>query len=118
MRIVIIVLIALSLSGLCAQADDAKRNPKDMMPPGVSGNYETLQSKVLKVFAAEDNGARFRAYLVKWKGQEVVVSDPLSASDYKEGDEITFMDQRVTLPSGAKSIKILQFMVLPFGNIK
>ena len=55
---------------------------------------ETVQAKVIKVFAAEDNGAKFRAYQVRWKGFDIVVSDSLADTDAKEGELLTFLASR------------------------
>jgi hypothetical protein len=86
------------------------------MPVGVKGSYETVEARVLKVFAAEDNGAKFRAYLVNWKDFDIVVSDPLSGTDKKEGESITFMANRSELPRGEKKIAVLNFMIMDFGT--
>jgi hypothetical protein len=37
----------------------------------------------------EDEGATFRAYVVKYKGTEVVVGDTLATTSKKVGDKIT-----------------------------
>lgn len=84
------------------------------MPAGVTGGYETLQSKVIKVYSAEDRGARHRAYVVTWKGREVIVNDPLGRTDKKVGEDITFIAQRVEVPLGEENIKLLQFTIMEF----
>jgi hypothetical protein len=61
---------------------------------GARGNPETVQAKVIKVFAAEDNGAKFRAYQVRWKGFDIVVSDTLADTDAKEGELLNFLASR------------------------
>jgi hypothetical protein len=61
---------------------------------GARGNAETVQAKVIKVFAVEDNGAKFRAYQVRWKGFDIVVSDTLANTDAKEGELLTFLASR------------------------
>ncbi len=72
----------------------------------------------LKVFRADDKGARFRAYLVRWKDFEVVVSDPLGTTDKKEGDMITFMAQRIEMPRGAQKISTLHFLIMDLGSFR
>ena len=58
---------------------------------------------------------------VKWRNQDVIVSDPLSTSDFKEGDAITFMTQKIDLPSANVNkddkIKTLSFQVVDFPNL-
>lgn len=97
-------------------AADAQPVPSDKMPPGVSSNYEVLQGKVLKVYKAQEGEAKFLAYVVEWKGQEVVVSDALSMTEYKEGDQLSFMVQAVEIePQGqiTKKVHSLNFAVIP-----
>ena len=87
------------------------------MPAGMTGAYETLKTKILKVYAAEDKGATYRGYVVNWKDQEIVVTDPLGKTDKKEGEEITFMAQRIEVPMGNENIKMLQFMVMEIPGL-
>lgn len=82
------------------------------LPIGMTGGYETAQSKIVKVYSAEQEGARFRAYVVNWKGNEVIVSDMLGETDKKVGEDITFMAQRIEIPQDDEKIRLLQFMIL------
>src|SRR3954463_7801412 len=84
-------------------ADSASATVGERIPP------ERLDVKVLKVFAAKDGDALFRAYLVKWKDQEVVVSDPLAKSNYKEGDTITVLAINGAFPQGKEPHRLLAF---------
>lgn len=63
---------------------------------------------MLKVFSAEQEGHRFIAYLVKWKDFDVIVSDPLGRSNFRDGDKIRFLAQRVSLPN----VSTLNFILL------
>src|SRR5437870_10995530 len=54
-------------------------------PPTPEEGWENAQLQVLKVFSARDGDAIFRAYMVNWKGQEVVVRDTLAKTDYHVG---------------------------------
>lgn len=102
------VLLASLLS---FSAPFAAENPpptkEERVPP------ERLDLKVLKVFAAKDGAAIFRAYLVKWKDQEVVVSDSLARSDYKEGDMLPVLAMNSAYPRGAEPHRLLAFVVVP-----
>jgi len=93
--------------------DDAAGNTNEM-PVKLKGNFETVQTKVLKVFAVEDNEAKFRAYLVKWKDFEVIVQDPLARTDKKEGELITFMVNRSELSQGEQKSSLLSFVIFDF----
>jgi hypothetical protein len=85
-------------------------------PVGMKGSYETVEAKVLKVLAVNDDGAKFRAYLVKWNDAEVVVSDPLAMTDKKAGDSITFMVHHSEIPQGDTKIKVLRFETFDFSR--
>ena len=89
------------------------------VPVGMTGRYETVKSTVLKVYSAEDNGAHFRAYVVKWKDKEVIVSDMLGRTNKKEGDSITFMAQRIEMPHphGGERMRLLHFMIMEFPGM-
>jgi len=98
----------------------AEEKPLDALPgllAGMKGSYETLDSEVLRVYRADHDGARFRAYIVKWKDQEVVVSDPLSSTDKNVGDKITFIAQTIEMPVGEKKVSMIQFMIVDCGAL-
>lgn len=112
------VLLAASLFSAFTYATSADDRP--MQSTGSSGlksGHVTVQAVVLKSFAADDEGARFRAYLVNWKGAPVIVSDVLGTTDKKEGDTISFMVQRLHLPRGTNTIATLQFMIVDTGEL-
>ena len=85
---------AMAVTCLTVAAGDSVSSNSNTILVGPKPNYETLQAKVVKVFAAEDNGAKFRAYQVKWKGFDVVISDTLGDSDTQEGESLTFLASR------------------------
>ncbi len=105
----ITALILMGFSNISSAGDTPLQS---MMPPGMKSGHDTVQAAVLKVFAVNDDGARFRAYLVEWKGSEVIVSDPLGTSDKKEGEQITFIAQRIEMPHANKDINVLHFMIM------
>jgi hypothetical protein len=105
---VILSVSALFLNVPCTSAADSPS-----VPPGERIPPERLELKVLKVFAAKDGEAVFRAYLVQWKGQEVIVSDSLARSSYKEGDTIPVLAMNHPFPQGAESHRLLTFTVGP-----
>lgn len=55
------------------------------------GEYIVERSQVKKVFTASSDGHRFIAYMVDWNGNDVIVSDSLARSDFKVGEEISFL---------------------------
>jgi len=83
-------------------------------PPASSpGTHETFKAEVLKVFSATESDAVFRAYLVKWKGQEVIVSDPLVSSDYQAGDTLSVLAMNQPFPKDQAKPRLLHFVVSP-----
>lgn len=76
---------------------------------------EMTDVTVLKVFSAEGGGAKYKAYLVKWKNQEVVVTDMFGGPELKEGDTVKVMVQVIDMPT--LGIKMLQFTFFDMGAI-
>jgi len=107
---VIAALLFMSLSKMVLAEDQSLQS---VASSGVKGKSEVVQAKILKAFVVNDDGARFRAYLVRWKGSEIIVSDPLGTSDKKEGEKITFVVQQIEIPHADENIKMLHFMIMP-----
>ncbi len=85
------LILALILSAVAVFADSL------VDEPGVSNGYNIIHLPVVKVFTAKDGEHRFLAYLVKWKGSEVIVSDVLARSTYKVGDTIPIVVMKTSL---------------------
>ena len=73
--------------------------------------HESIETKVLKVFAAKDGNAIFRAYLIKWKDQEVIASDQLAKSNYQVGDTIEVLAMNHPFPKRKEGPGLLHFQV-------
>lgn len=77
-----------------------------------SEDHEIAKSEVLAVFSADHEGSRFRAYRVKWRGNDVIVSDTFAGSKYAKGDAITFTVRCIDKPiprSQGERAKVLTF---------
>ena len=74
---------------------------------------ETANLKVLKVFSAKDGEGRFQAYMVNWKGQDVIVDDVLVKTDYHEGDTIRVLMTRNKYPANKPGPDLIAFHVTP-----
>lgn len=103
------VVVVGSIAGLGVSATSAQ-TPR--LPAGVKSSFDTLEAPVLKVFSAEEGEHRFVAYLVKWKGFEVIVSDALARSNFKVGDTISFMAHKITLRRPPTDVSSLSFMLM------
>ena len=79
---------------------------------GAKGKAEVAEAEILKVYTMEDQGATFRAYAVKYKGNEVIVSDDLATTNKKVGDKITILATRVEVPLGDRKIHSLSFSIM------
>jgi len=112
MKTLIAAILASLVLTFHAQADNTNMPSPMGMPPGMAGCFGTEQAPVVKVFAVDDNGARFRAYQVRWKDQDVIVSDMFGTTNFKEGDKISFMVNNIEVPVGEKKLKMLQFMIM------
>jgi hypothetical protein len=108
MKILSCICISLLTFCLIAAAEDKGAQNA----PAVPGMPETAQGKVLKVYACKDGDYKFIAYAVKWKDQEVIVSDTLAKSDYKVGDTIDFLVVKTHLPN-ANPEYLLNFQIMP-----
>jgi hypothetical protein len=84
-------------------------NASAQIPDNMETSFKTEAAPVEKVFSAEEVGHRFVAYLVEWKGKEVVVSDPLARSHFQKGDRISFMAQKIALPGAGEKTSSLNF---------
>jgi hypothetical protein len=71
------------------------------LSPSSGSSYETVKAPVVKIFSATDGDNKFVAYQVKWKGFDVIVSDPLAHSDFKVGDTIRFLAQKIDVSDSA-----------------
>ena len=83
------------------------------MPPGMQAKAERAEGEILKIYSLEDQGATFRAYVVKYMGSEVVVSDTMAIGSRKVGDKISFTATRVEGTFGEKKVKTMSFQILP-----
>lgn len=74
---------------------------------------ERVELRVLKVFAAQDGEFIYRAYLVEWNGQEVVVRDTLAKTKYRADDIITVLVMKHPYPQGKEDYGLLNFEIVP-----
>jgi hypothetical protein len=87
------------------------------LPAGTKMGTEMGEGEVMKVYSLDDEGAKFRAYAVKYKGGEVIVSDPLAGSDNKVGDKVKFMVAKVEAPFGGGTVKAMTIQLLSLPNL-
>ena len=78
---------------------------------------EQHTGEVKKVFFAMQGDAKFTAYQVLWKGQEIIIVDMMSNHPKEKGDKVNFMSMVMKMPNfgnkGGAPRSILQFTVVP-----
>jgi hypothetical protein len=84
-------------------------NQPSQSAPRDESSTDIAEAEVIQVIAVEDDGYRFRAYLVEWNGATEVVSDPLSRSNFEKGAKIQFMVHKHRL--GRSGDGLLGFML-------
>lgn len=108
------ILLLCVLAAIATLFAAGQSTPAKAPEPATTGERlppERLDLKVLKVYSAKDGEALFRAYVVNWKGQEVIVSDTLVRTKYKEGDTITVLAMNHPYPQGREPHRLLGFTV-------
>ena len=73
------------LATVASFASDAK---PDTDADEDAGDIERSDCKIIKVYSAQQGAAKFRAYAVTWKNQEIVVLDYSACSSHKEGETV------------------------------
>lgn len=107
---ILVVLTLLACGLVVNRALYAAQAEAEKIPP------QRFDAKVLQVFAAKDGEAVFRAYLVKWKDQDVIASDSLASTDFHVGDTITVLAMNHPFPQNREPRRLLAFMVVPRGR--
>jgi hypothetical protein len=76
-----------------------------------AGSSSTLENGIVdEVLTAAIDGYTYRAYVVRWGGARVVVTDPQNAASYQLGDGVQFQLRRVPgLLPGLVGAGLLQF---------
>ena len=113
MKQIIAVLFLISATLLMAESEKPQQTTKDFL---ASMDVQTYSSKILKVFSAQSKDAVFIAYLVKWEGKEIIVTDMFSGKAKKTGDSISFISQSLDMEFLEGRKKMLQFIVSPEIN--
>jgi hypothetical protein len=100
-----------------AAAVAAQQFTPPAMPPGYKGGGEMAEGEVVKVYSLDDQGAKYRAYAVKYKGGEVIVADTMATSTNKVGDKIKFIVARVEAPISGSTMKTMSFSIFNVPNM-
>jgi hypothetical protein len=107
------ILLATLITAVMASSICAQQRTPPTPPPGMK--TEQVEAEILKVYSMEDQGAKFRAYVVKYKGNEVIVSDDMAMTNKQVGDKIKLMVIRHEASAGTLKINTLKFDVAGFG---
>jgi hypothetical protein len=88
----------------------------DSPPEGdadLSASATTTEGIVERVLAAQVDGYRYRAYVVKWHGSRVVVEDMFATTQHKAGDQVSFLMARATYKGQRRVTFVLADPKLP-----
>ena len=102
---IFVAVVLVSMTGIGAPPQPTN------LPEGTQSSFETEEATVLKVYSAEKEGHRFVAYVVKWHGSEVIVSDPLAQSEHEVGDTIRFIAQEIAMARTSARVSVLHFII-------
>jgi hypothetical protein len=100
-------LLASIVSAAVVSVSWAQAPANPALPPGTAA--EQGEAEILKVYSFEDQGAKFRAYGIKHKGNDVIVSDELARTDKKVGEKIDYVAMRIN--------NVIMFKVWGFGVV-
>jgi hypothetical protein len=123
--IAVILAVQLLLIGSSAQQSNVLSQTTNINPSvNAKSQTNTVSSsidagrfvaRIIKVYAATDGLAYYRAYVVNWSNQEIVVTDQSpthwETNFYKEGDTISVYVRRKTVGNGQEA---LEFSLSPF----
>ena len=122
MKLPILLSVLLVATTLWADADinSAMSNETAKLKAYAHGLTTTqFVAKVEKAYAVNDGTAAFRAYVIMWNNQEVVVNDMRASSNLKAGDSIKVVVFRVPAARHAQeNHEALTFMVSPEDDVK
>ena len=90
--------------GVLIIAASESRDVPEAMQMSMTNDTATVE----EILTSETNGYRFMAYIVKWNGARVAVSDVFATTRYAVGDRITFPVAR-SESSGRRQLKFMLF---------
>ena len=103
-----LILVAILLTSVSGYTQTPQVPQK---PNGTISRQESLEGKVTKVYSAKDGEFNFICYVVKWNDNDIVVTDPLCRSNYKEGDTIKFFEQKLHLEKYNPEVFAIRFIL-------
>jgi hypothetical protein len=106
-------LLTSLILAVVTQTLSAQQFTPPALPPGVKSSGESFDADIVKIYSMEDQGAKFRAYVVNYKGTEVIVGDLLAQTSRKVGDKIKVNVVRVEQPFGTSKIHTMTFQISP-----
>lgn len=100
---------------LCTVVLDAAAQPS--APSAITrtsiDSSEDTTVPITRVITVDDGGAIYRSYVVKWKGQEVVVVDNLLRMERKAGDMLPIRVLRYVAVGAGDGRRVITFAIAP-----
>jgi len=97
------ISLAVVVLSLAANASAEECLAKTDLYEGKSYTFETCVARVDDVIKTSVDGYVKNHYIVQYKGQRLVVDDPLARSDRSVGEQISFSVGRLEMPADSRS---------------
>lgn len=72
---------------------------------GLGDRTESESGVVTEVLSAEIDGYRYRAYVVQWHEDELLLPDQSASTDYRVGDTLSFTARHLRAPPLARLVR-------------
>jgi hypothetical protein len=107
----LLVALLMAISSQSAfSVENRKKQNSNKTPPTMA------VAKVEKVFSVRDGDFLSIHYLITWQGQLAIVEDPINSTNYKEGEEVSFLISRHDMRTSSRpnAPATISFHALPF----
>ena len=84
---------------------------------GKSHSFEACKARVDDVVKTTVDGYVMINYIVQFRAQRLVVSDPLTRTDHKVGDEISFTVGRIESPKDSPRVYRTLYAIIDFPEL-
>jgi hypothetical protein len=104
-----ILVVALTVpASIVARAQSVDNTPAPVVAPaGAQPSYSADSAVIEEIIEAVDDGYRFNAYVVRWHGVRVLVSDPAGQGHLAVGDTLHFIAATFEVISGQRMLNFI-----------
>ena len=87
-----------------ASGEECTARTESELVDGKPYSWETCVARVDDVVKTKVDGHVMIHYIVQYKSQRLVVSDPLVRTDHVVGEQVSFMVGRLPMPANSRSL--------------